>query len=171
MSNEVSKRSKSSAMKWDGDKNMQEGDRGRFLRHALAGWDLPAIDISDEKQVEERIIWYFSKCIEDDVKPTVSGMSSALGIHRNTFYKWGVGKLRADTHQELIVKTKGILEALWETYMQEGAINPIVGIFLGKNHFGYRDVKDITVEPRESVVEEIDIDDVLAVYDDKELLE
>lgn len=43
-------------LSWNGNENLLPGDRGRYLRHALASWDLPVIDISDEKQVEERII-------------------------------------------------------------------------------------------------------------------
>ena len=44
------------------------GDNSRYLRHALVTLDQPPIDISDEKQVEERIFWYFNHCIEDDMR-------------------------------------------------------------------------------------------------------
>lgn len=147
---------------------MQPGDRGYYLRHALASWDLPPIDISDPKQVEERIVWYFHHCIEDDVKPTVTGLCNALGINRKTFYNWGVGTRRADSHADLVAKAKDILEEMWETYMIEGKMNPIVGIFLGKNHFGYTDKKELTVEPRQTVVEPTQMDDVIELYGNAE---
>ena len=40
-----------------------------------------------------------------------------------------------------------MLEALWEDYMQNGKINPVSGIFLGKNNFGYLDKQEYVVTP------------------------
>lgn len=57
---------------------------------------------------------------------------------------------------------------MWETYMIEGKMNPIVGIFLGKNHFGYTDKKELTVEPRQTVVEPTQMDDVIELYGNAE---
>ena len=64
---------------------LEKGDVGRYLRHALDGFNLPPIDISDIEQVKGRCEWYFNHCIEDDVRPTVTGLSNALGITRQTF--------------------------------------------------------------------------------------
>lgn len=138
--------------------------RGRYLRHALASWDLPVIDISDEKQVEERIIWYFNHCVEDDIKPTVSGMCNALGIERKTFYQWQVGECRERSHTPIIKKARAILEEMWEDWMVDGKINPVVGIFLGKNHFGYADKQDIIVTPNNPLGEARDPEEVRQRY-------
>ena len=134
-------------LSWSGNENLKPGDTGRYLRHALSSWDLPVIDISDEKQVEARLQWYFNSCIEDDVKPTVTGMCRSLGINRKTLYQWGQGECRESTHTPLIKKAYEMLEEMWETWMLNGKINPVVGIFLGKNHFGYADKQDIVVTP------------------------
>jgi hypothetical protein len=40
-----------------------------------------------------------------------------------------------------------VLEALWEDYMQNGKINPVSGIFIGKNHFGYQDKQEVVLTP------------------------
>ena len=37
------------------DFNAEPGDNSRFIRFALTAWNLPPIDISDPKQVEQRI--------------------------------------------------------------------------------------------------------------------
>jgi len=153
---------------WDGNEKLLPGDRGRYLRAALGSWNLPVIDISDEKQVEERILWYFNHCMENDLKPTVMGLCNALGISRDTFYNWGVGNYRKSTHSDLVKKARNLLEELWETYMVEGKINPVVGIFLGKNHFGYADKKEVVLEPRQTVVEPTQMDDVLKLYGGEE---
>lgn len=128
-----------------GQEFVEKGDNARYIRHAMASWDLPAIDISDEKQVKDRIAWYFNHCGEDDMKPTVSGLCNALGISNDTLWQWKNGNYRGATHSELIKKTYAILQELWEDYMQNGKINPVSGIFLGKNHFGYQDKTDVVV--------------------------
>ena len=39
------------------------------------------------------------------------------------------------------------MENLWESYMNSGKINPVSGIFLGKNNFGYQDKTEYVVTP------------------------
>ncbi len=123
------------------------GDNARYLRHALASWDLPPIDISDAKQVEDRLVWYFNHCADDDMKPTVNGMCNSLGISRDTLNQWKNGDYRAASHTDMVKKAYKILEEMWENYMMNGKINPVSGIFLGKNMFGYQDKQDIVVTP------------------------
>jgi hypothetical protein len=92
------------------------------------------------------------------------GLCNAIGIDRRTFYNWNVGETRSDSHKDIVTKARDILEEMWEIYMVEGKINPIVGIFLGKNHYGYTDKKELTIEPRQTIVEPTQMDDVLKLY-------
>lgn len=128
-----------------GAEKAEKGDNARFLRHAMAGFELPPIDISDDKQVEERLNWYFNHCIEDDMKPTVLGMANCLGIDKTTLWSWRTGECRAQTHSPLIKKAYKILEELWESYMMNNRVNPASGIFLGRNHWGYQDKVEVVV--------------------------
>lgn len=128
-----------------GHERAEPGDNARYLRHALAVFDLPPIDISDPVQVEERIRWYFNYCIDSDMKPTVNGLCNAIGINKQTFWEWGHGVTRSKTHGGLVKKAYALLNELWEDYMLNGKVNPASGIFLGKNHFGYKDVQEIQV--------------------------
>ena len=125
----------------------------RFIRH-VAGQ--PPLDISDVKQVQERLDWYLDLCESEGMKPTVSGMCNSLGIDRNTLLRWEKGELRAGTHRELIVKYKKMLEEFWEMQMINGKINPVTGIFLGKNHFGYADKQEIELAPKNPLGEAAD---------------
>lgn len=145
--NEVAKRRKRADLVNFGQENVEKGDNSRYLRHAMATLNLPAIDISDELQVAERVDWYFNHCAEDDMKPTVKGLSNALGIRRQTLRTWNNGEYRAATHSVLIKKAYDLMEELWEDYMLNGKVNPVSGIFLGKNHFDYKDVQDVVVTP------------------------
>lgn len=125
----------------------EPGDNARYLRFALDNMNRPPIDISDGKQVEQRIYEYFSDCVNADMKPNVVGLSNALGIDRSTLRSWKIGECRAVSHTPLVKKAFDALEELWVDYMQNGKINPASGIFIGKNHFGYRDVTDVTLTP------------------------
>lgn len=123
------------------------GDNSRYLRHALAAWDLPPIDISDPEQVRERLKWYFTHCFEEDMKPTVNGFCNALGIARQTLYDWKNGNRRLGTHQTIILQAYNMMEELWEDYMLNGKINPVAGIFIGKNFWGYTDKQEYVLTP------------------------
>ena len=143
--------------------NLEPGDNSRFLRHALATRKMPPIDISDIKQVEERIVWYFNHCSEDDMKPTVTGFCNSLGINRTTLMNWKNGTYRKDSHQTVILEAYNFLEELWEHYMLNGKINPVSGIFLGKNNWGYADKQDIVVTPN-TQNEVVDVATIEAKY-------
>lgn len=131
-----------------GQVQVNAGDNARYLRFALDSYELPPLDISDPVAVEDRINWYFRHCIECDMKPGVAGLCGALGIDRHTFYEWTMGTYRESTHQAVTKKARYILENMMEQYMMNGKINPVSGIFLMKNHYGYADKQEITIQPK-----------------------
>lgn len=126
-----------------GEENTEPGDNARYLRYAMASLNLPPIDISDPKQVENRIYEYFTFCIDNDRKPNMVGMANWLGVNHDTLSSWKRGEYRTSTHSDVINKAIAMLEELWVDYMQNGKMNPASGIFLAKNMFQYRDVIDI----------------------------
>lgn len=148
-----------------GQEHVEPGDNSRYIRHALANLSMPPIDISDAKQVEERIEWYFLHCFENDMKPTVAGFCNSLGITRNTLMEWKRGWHREDTHQAIILKAYRLMEELWENYMLNGKVNPVSGIFLGKNQFeGYTDKQEMIVTPNTGMPEAVDVATIEAKY-------
>ena len=149
----------------------QPGDNSRFLRHALASWNLPPIDISDPKQVENRIGEYFQHCIDNDRRPQVVGMCNWLGITRETLNTWLRGEVRSATHTDIIKKAYSILEEAWADLMLQNKVNPAAGCFMGKNWYQYADTQQIIVTPndpmrdldaqeaRQRIVDAIPVDD------------
>ena len=98
------------------------------------------------------------------MKPTVSGMALALGVDRKTLYDWSRGNYRDVTHSPIVKKAMNVLDALWEDYMMNGKINPVSGIFLGKNHFGYTDKQEIVVKPENPLGEQKSPDEIKQRY-------
>lgn len=127
--------------------NIKPGENTRFVRMAMASWGLPPIDISDPKQVEQRIALYFQHCSENDRRPQIVGMCNWLGISRDTLNKWVNGEARSTTHTDIIKKAYAVMEEMWTDYMQYGKISPPTAIFLAKNWYGYKDIADVVVTP------------------------
>jgi hypothetical protein len=93
-------------------------------------------------------------------------LCNALGIDRATFYRWGTGESKAGgaDNRNLIKKARAILEELWEDYMLNGKINPVTGIFLGKNHFGYKDQQEVVVTPQTPLGEQTSAEELRDKY-------
>jgi hypothetical protein len=76
--------------------------------------------------------------------------------------EWRNGTYRKDTHQAIILKAYDLLEELWEDYMLNGKINPVSGIFLGKNLWNYADKQEVVLTPNTN--EQVDQEAIEAKY-------
>lgn len=129
----------------------EPGELGQMIQNAMAIYNLPEIDTNNEEQVRERIGVYFKLCAEREMKPSVSGMAMALGVDRMTLWKWvnGATPSKPKGVIDTVKKAYHILNFMIEEYMQNGKINPVSGIFLMKNNFGYRDQTEVVVTPNQ----------------------
>lgn len=159
----VKKRNRPDLAKF-GEENTEPGDNSRYLRHAMASWNLPPIDISDPKQVENRIVEYFTYCEQNDRKPNIKGLGNWLGVSSETVMNWRKGIYREDTHLGVIKKAVDMLEELWWDYGQNGKTNPASWIFIGKNAFGMKDQQDITIRPDSPYGEQKTIEQIEREY-------
>lgn len=139
-----------------GQEYVEPGDNSRYLAHAMEVASQPPVNLDDINAVEERINWYFTRCFQNDMKPTVAGLCSALKIVRQTLLNWRTQKHRDDSYQAAVLRAYAIMESLWEDYMQNGKINPVSGIFLAKNNYGYQDKQEMVVTPNTGVPEAAD---------------
>lgn len=147
--------------------NMEAGDNSRYTSHSLEIASLPPIDLNDPTAVWARIQEYFHIVVKNDMKPTLAGVSMALGMSRSQFYNWAFETKRAGQPQvEMAQKVYQILNSSWEDYMLNGKVNPASGIFIGKNNFGYSDEQKLTISNNSDSVREGRTDDELkAIYD------
>lgn len=147
--------------------NMEAGDNSRYTSHSLEIASLPPIDLNDPTAVWMRIQEYFAIAVKNDMKPTLAGVSLALGVSRATFIGWAAGDRRIGQPQcKIAQKVYQILNSSWEDYMLNGKVNPASGIFIGKNNFGYSDEQKLTISNSSDSVREGRTDDELrAIYD------
>ena len=155
----------------------EPGDNTKYLTLGRELFNLPTIDLKDPEQVTYRLNEFFAIHERYDMKPTVSGMGMALGLDRRRL--WEIRSGVSDRNKELPTSTRDLvkkayeyMEILWENYMQNGKINPVSGIFLGKNNFGYQDKTEYVVTPNVNNDADYNADDIKKRYlTDSQLLE
>lgn len=149
-------------------------DNTNYLMQSLKIANLPMIDLHDPVQVQNRINEYFTIVAENGNKPTVAGLGLALnGMDRRRLWeiKTGIQSRGHDAGESLplevrdsIKKAYKIMEELWENYMQNGKINPVSGIFLGKNNYGYVDKQDVVITPNTQTESDFSAEDIRKRY-------
>lgn len=127
-----------------------------LMQQSLTLMNLPNIDLHNVEQVQKRINFYFNLVSSNGNRPTVAGLGLALNnMSRQTLWEIRTGNYRngkipydlPPSVSDSIKKAYKMMEELWENYMQTGRINPVSGIFLGKNNFGYQDKQDVVITP------------------------
>ena len=114
---------------------------------------MPVPDLNDPEAVRDQIITYCRLCSENDIKPSVVGMATAL--HLNRMQLWsivtgqpynsfeGVTYRLSKAVTAVIREWYGMFETMHIDYTTSGKINPVPALFLAKNFFGYRDVQEV----------------------------
>lgn len=147
---------------------LPEGDNNKYTTFALAIMQLPKIDYKDPVQLRTRVIDYFRLCADHDMKPGVAAVGLAIGLDRRRLWEIRSGSSRnASIPQEckdIINNVYDSLEVLWEGYMTSGKINPVSGIFLAKNNFGYQDKQEYVVTPN-TLSQDTPVEVIEAKYD------
>lgn len=149
---------------------VEEGDNTKFLMANVELMNMPDIDIKNPEEVQQRVNDYFKLYASYDMKPTVAGLGMALGMDRRRLWEIKTGNYTTSTPklspevEDTIKKAYKLMENLWETYMNSGKINPVSGIFLGKNNFGYQDKTEYVLTPNQKQDSDYDAEDIRKRY-------
>ena len=163
---------KNSPVIGDNGLQVEAGDNAKYVMLGMKLFNLPAIDLKDPEQVVARLNEFFTIHAEADMKPTVSGMGMALGLDRRRLWEIKTGNFGTQKSlselptltKDSIKKAYEYMEILWENYMQNGKINPVSGIFLGKNNFGYQDKTEYVVTPNMNNDTDYNKEDIMSRY-------
>ena len=148
------------------------GDNTRIVQVNMQFFDMPKVDLHDSEAVHERLSEYFRIYGEADLKPTVAGMAMCLGVDRRRLWDiksgnyinvGGYKDLPPET-VDLIKKAYDILETTMENYANAGKINPVMAIFMMKNHFGYQDKTEYVLTPNQKQESDYDADEISKRY-------
>lgn len=126
----------------------EPGDNTKYLTFALALKALPKVDMKNPEEVAQRVTVYFETCAEHDIKPGMASLALSFGLDRRSLWEYINGKMAKNREvSDTLKKASQILDTMMENYMQNGKINPVSGIFLMKNNFGYQDKQEVVVTP------------------------
>ena len=151
----------------------EPGDNTRIVATNMKFFTMPAIDLHDPEAVQERLCEYFQIYAEADLKPTVAGMAMALGVDRRQL--WAIAndqptggngyklKLPPET-TDLVKKAYEMLEMSMEAYANAGKINPVMAIFMLKNHWNYQDKTEYVLTPNQKTESDYDAEDIRKRY-------
>ena len=155
-----------------GDMGVDPGDNTRIVQTNMRFFDMPKVDLNDSEAVRERLGEYFQIYADADLKPTVAGMACALGVNRQRLWEIKVGAAVGGTTKQslpsetldLIKKAYEILEMSMENYASSGKVNPVISIFMMKNHFGYQDKTEYVLTPNQQQANDYDAEDIRKRY-------
>ena len=138
-------------------KETQEKEKwsANALEHLQNISRIKAPDLKEPKQIIRACDEYFSLCKQDNQKPTMSGLAMALGTNRRTLLKWYSGETRI-YNREIIQQYFELLETFDELMFKDGKINPVGGLFLMKNNYGYTDKTEVKISDDDMSVDEIE---------------
>lgn len=154
--------------------NLEPGDNTKILNVNLELFNMPNIDLESVDEVAQRLSDFFALYARADLKPTVAGMAMALN-GRSRQWLWSVthdqplgGRGNESTLPpsvtDLIKKAYILMENQWEAYMMAGKLNPVTGIFLGKNNFGYQDKTEYVLTPNTNIDNDYSADEIRERY-------
>ena len=155
-----------------GDLGQEPGDNTRIVQTNMKFFDMPRVDLKNPDAVRERLGEYFRIYGEADLKPTVAGMAMCLGVDRRrlwdiktgTYTNVGGYKDLPPETVDLVKKAYEILETTMENYANAGKINPVMAIFMMKNHFGYQDKTEYVLTPNQKQESDYNVEDISKRY-------
>jgi hypothetical protein len=150
----------------------EPGDNTRIVQVNMQFFDMPKVDLKNPDAVHERLCEYFRIYGEADLKPTVAGMAMCLGVDRRRLWEIKTGAAIGGTTAidlpretlDLIKKAYDILETTMENYASAGKINPVMAIFMMKNHFGYQDKTEYVLTPNQKQESDYNADEISKRY-------
>lgn len=158
----------------DNGLSLEAGDNTKYMSVQMAIFNMPNIDMNNAEEVQQRLSDYFALYTQADMKPTVAGMALCLnGMSRSMLWSITHDQPTGSTGYkaalprdvtETIKKAYFLLENLWETYMNSGKVNPVAGIFLGKNNYGYQDKTEYVLTPNANQDSDYSADEIKQRY-------
>lgn len=155
--------------------NAKPGDMTKYINLNAELYNLPDINLRNTDEVLNRLNEYFNIYGKYDTKPTVAGMAMALGMSRQRLHSIATDRATGgDGYKDTLPRAVAdalkkayiLLENLHENYMMDGKVNPVTGIFMAKNHYGYVDKTEHVVTPNQKSEEEYSVDEIRERYID-----
>ena len=105
------------------------------------------LDRKNKEELDQRFEDYLKLCMAYQIQPSNQACYLALGISKQTMSDWENGVSGTTLQADFSKKVKQTISAFREIAANEGKINTVWAIFMGKNYDGLKDQQDILVTP------------------------
>ena len=105
------------------------------------------LDRKNKEELDQRFDDYLRLCMAYQIQPSNQACYLALGISKQTMSEWENGVKGATFQADFSKKVKQTISAFREIAANEGKINTVWAIFMGKNYDGLKDQQDVVVTP------------------------
>lgn len=140
----------------DYDEQLKKEWNRSMLQHIRKVSRIKKPSVQFPSTIREACEEYFSICEDDGVKPSVAGLSVALGTTEDILLQWVRGEISIES-ADIIKEYFSYLQVFDETALKDNQTNAVGSIFMGKQHYGYKDVVEHKIlDEREKSNEEIE---------------
>ena len=133
---------------------LPEGYNSRQVMFMMEIIPTEPLNPDDVDEMERRFSNYLAKCKEWDMKIGNQAAYLAIGIDKGTAWDWVNRRTANPRRADFIKKVQYICATAREAMMEDGKINPVVGIFWQKNYDGLKDQQEVVLTPNTSALGE-----------------
>ena len=116
----------------------------------------------DNNAIQDRCDEYIMTCYTTGQRMTVEKLALALGITRETLWKWEQAN---DARGNIIKKAKDWIACYDADMVSAGKMNPVPYIFRAKNYYGMTDQQQLVIEPKTNI-SDVSADEIAAKYNE-----
>lgn len=105
------------------------------------------LDKNDVAEMKRRFSHYIDTCAKYGKKVSNQAAYLAIGITKEDVYDWTTRTSANPERTHFIKNVQQFCSVFRESVMQDGKLNPVVGIFWQKNYDGLRDQTELAIAP------------------------
>lgn len=105
------------------------------------------LDRKNKEELDQRFYDYLNLCRIYQIQPSNMACYLALGVSKQEMSKWENHEIGTTLLWDFSKKVKQTISTFREIAANEGKINTVWAIFMGKNYDGLKDQQDVVVTP------------------------
>lgn len=125
-------------------------ENARYIAHTVKVNMLKKVDRGNADDIRKRTIDYLQLCVDDGVKPNLTGYALALGTNRQGLERIFTSRTVEQGALDELDKGIAMIENVMLELMMDQKINPVTAIFLLKTQFNYREESTLNIRAERS---------------------
>ena len=125
-------------------------ENARYIAHTYKVNTLKKIDRASAEEIRQRTMEYLQLCVDDGIKPNLTGYALALGTNRQGLERIFTSRTAEQSALDELDKGIAMVENVMLELMLDQKINPVTAIFLLKTQFNYKEENTLNIRAERS---------------------